>query len=102
MTTPTTVRSGITGTTGTAAGVAGVAGAAGAAGAAGETVGGEPPPEKTFSASKFFVPKIPVFDKEFSPPRIESKSQQSGQSSGNHDGTGAPLGFSSFGRFSKF
>jgi hypothetical protein len=63
---------------------------------------GEPVPEKTFSASKFFVPKIPGFDKEFSTPRVESKSQQSGQASGgNHDGI-APLGFSTFGRFSKF
>jgi hypothetical protein len=57
-------------------------------------------PEKTFSASKFFVPKIPVFDKVF---EKESKSQQSGQSSGgNHDGI-APLSFSKFGRYnSKF
>ena len=66
------------------------------------TLEGEPVPEKTFSASKFFVPKIPGFDKEFSSQRVESKSQQSGQASGgNHDGI-APLGFSTFGRFSKF
>jgi hypothetical protein len=58
--------------------------------------------EPGFSASKFYVAKIPDFDKEFSPTRNESKLQQSGQSSGgNHDDI-APLGFSSFGTFSKF
>jgi|TARA_B110000208_G_scaffold168872_1_gene209277 hypothetical protein len=56
-----------------------------------------------FSVSKFYVPKIPDFDKSFSPKHgNESKlQQQSGQSSGDHDGI-APLAFSSVGRFSKF
>jgi len=55
-----------------------------------------------FTASKFFVAKIPTFDKEASPTRSEGKSQQSGQSSGGNRDDVVPLGFSSFGKFSKF
>ena len=50
-----------------------------------------------FTASKFFVAKIPTFDKQ-----SEGKSQQSGQSSGGNRDDVVPLGFSSFGKFSKF
>ena len=52
-----------------------------------------------FTASKYFVPKIPDFESET---RFRESKMPSGQSSGNHDSVAPPLGFSSYGRFGKY
>ena len=52
-----------------------------------------------FTASKYFVPKIPDFDSEL---RFRESKMPSGQSSGNYDSVAPPLGFSSYGRFGKY
>jgi hypothetical protein len=74
-------------------GIKGKAGGAGVGAGAGGAEG------DGFTASKYFVPKIPDFESEA---RFRESKMPSGQSSGNHDSVAPPLGFSSYGRFGKY